>query len=426
MTRESNMDVRSMIEGDSRDRGAAAITVTICLVLLMGFAALAIDGGLGFDDRRGTQNAADNAALAAAWEACNPSTTPPDPEGSALSVAAQNGYDNDDPETTVTVTELDTAVYEVVIGTLNDTTFGGPGAGADSVAVNSRAVASCEQEPFLGGYAIFAGAESCPNGGAVELDLSGSSKTIDGGIFSNGDLNLLGPPPKTSITGPIEYRGVFNSNSGVSGEQYFGSPKDYPLDLEISDFRPGGAYSSDPNYVNAMGATIDNAWMVDNGYAVGDNASIEIIKSGIYYTSDSGNDAIDLARISPGVDPSTGDLATVTFVSEGSMHITGNAADVTGYAPITSGSSSPVLFFSNAGSPPDCNIIAIQFSGSNMTWTGLIYAPNGSVVMSSSSSSANIDGSIFAFTVNVSGSDLTITWQDDPTAEPRFIVELDE
>jgi Flp pilus assembly protein TadG len=51
------------------ERGAAAFLVAISLVVLVGFAALAIDGGLGFDDRRGTQNAADSAALAAAWEA---------------------------------------------------------------------------------------------------------------------------------------------------------------------------------------------------------------------------------------------------------------------------------------------------------------------------------------------------------------------
>ena len=86
------------------ERGGAAILVAISLFVLVGFAALAIDGGLGFDQRRGTQNAADNAALAAAWEACNPrDAAAPDPVGSALAVAAENGYDDNDPEVVVTV-----------------------------------------------------------------------------------------------------------------------------------------------------------------------------------------------------------------------------------------------------------------------------------------------------------------------------------
>lgn len=405
-----------MLSQFDHEKGAAAIMVAIALVVLMGFAALAIDGGLGFDDRRGTQNAADNAALAAAWEACNPRTSPADPEGSALAVAAQNGYDDTDPATTVTVSEVDTDTYEVVIDTENDTTFAAPGVGADTLSVESRAVATCEQELFLGGYAIFAGAESCSSGGSVELDLAGSTKTINGGVFSNGDLKITGSD--TTINGSVEYRAGFNSNSGVTAEKYFGSAKDYPLDLSIDDFRSGGSYRSDPNFVDAAGLSIDNNWMRTQGYATGSNSSITITKSGIYYTSNSGNKAVDLKQVSaaPGV--------KVTFVAEGEIKMTGSS-DIGGYAPIQSGGYTPVLFFSNAGSPPACNTNAIQFSGSDISWTGLMFAPRGEVQMSSSSN-VSFDGSIIAHTVSVSGSNFALTWQDDPGGEPRFTVELTE
>jgi Putative Flp pilus-assembly TadE/G-like len=397
------------------EKGAAVILVALSLFVLVGFAALAIDGGLGFDQRRGTQNAADNAALAAAWEACNPrDSAGPDPVGSALAVAAQNGYDDNDPEVVVTVNAIDATEYEVIIQRVNDTTFAGPGVGSETLTVVSQGVATCEQEPFLGGYAIFAGADACPSGGAIELDLTGATKTINGGIFSNGDLMINGP--NTIINGEIEHRGNFQTNAGVTAERYFGSPKNYPLDLDIIEFRPGGTrQASDPsNYFFAAPSTdIDNGWMTSNGYATGNNANVVIDQQGIYYSPA----AIDLKGVTtaPGVN--------VTFVAEGQIHVIGEA-DITGYAPVSAGGYSPMILFSNASTPPSCSTNAVQFSGSDMTWTGLIFAPNGEVQMSSSSTNATVNGSIIGYSVNISGSDFEINWQDDTSGAPRFIVEL--
>jgi hypothetical protein len=400
------------------ERGAAAFMVAISLLLLVGFAALAIDGGLGFDQRRGTQNAADNAALAAAWEACNPSggTTP---QAAALAVAADNGYDDNDPDVVVTANAHGATEYEVIIQRVNDTTFAGPGVAADTLTVVSRAVAVCEQEPFLGGYAIFAGADSCASGGAIELDLTGATKTINGGIFSNGDLKINGP--NTTVNGDVNFRGSFTSNSGVTAEKWFGSPRTYPLELDIAEFRPGGArQTAEPgNYFNSAPSTsIDNGWMVSNGHATGNNSNIVITQSGIYYSPKTGNDAINLKGVTtaPGV--------AVTFVSEGEMHVIGDA-DITGYAPVTEGAYSPLILFSNAEPPGSCSTNAIQFSGSSMTWTGLIYAPHGEVQMSASSTDATINGSIIAYSVSISGSNFQINWQDDTSGAPRFKVELE-
>lgn len=393
--------------------------VAISLVVLVGFAALAIDGGLGFDQRRGTQNAADNAALAAAWEECNPRVAgAPDPVGSALAVAAQNGYDDNDPEVVVTVNPLGSAEYEVIIQQVNDTTFAAPGVGAETLTVVSQGVATCEQEPFLGGYAIFAGADSCPSGGAIELDLTGSTKVINGGIFSNGDLKINGP--NTTVNGAVEFRGNYQSNAGVTAEQFFGSPKAYPLTLDISEFRPGGPRQlADPShYFNSPPSIgIDNNWMTSNGHATGDNANIVITHSGIYYSPKTGNNAIVLKGVStaPGV--------TVTFVSEGQIAIIGDG-DITGYAPVSAGAYSPLVLFSNADVPPSCSTNAIQFSGSSLIWTGLIYAPNGEVQMSASSTDATVNGSIIGYSVNISGSDFQINWVDDTSGAPRFKVEL--
>jgi Flp pilus assembly protein TadG len=50
----------------SGDEGASALLIALCMVLLLGFAAVAVDAtGLGFNDRRQDQSAADVGALAA-------------------------------------------------------------------------------------------------------------------------------------------------------------------------------------------------------------------------------------------------------------------------------------------------------------------------------------------------------------------------
>src|SRR2546426_8649910 len=49
-----------------REGGQALILTVLAMAVLLGFAALAIDVGLVFEDRRGQQNAADAAALAGA------------------------------------------------------------------------------------------------------------------------------------------------------------------------------------------------------------------------------------------------------------------------------------------------------------------------------------------------------------------------
>jgi putative Flp pilus-assembly TadE/G-like protein len=78
----------------STQRGQALILVALAIVGLVGFAALAIDGGNIFSDRRHAQNAADTAALAAALARVRVNTA--DTYATAgENRAADNGYVND-------------------------------------------------------------------------------------------------------------------------------------------------------------------------------------------------------------------------------------------------------------------------------------------------------------------------------------------
>jgi hypothetical protein len=59
------LPVRPGLAGDRDDRGAVAVLVASCLLLLIGFAAIAVDSGIAYSDRRQQASAADVGALAA-------------------------------------------------------------------------------------------------------------------------------------------------------------------------------------------------------------------------------------------------------------------------------------------------------------------------------------------------------------------------
>ncbi len=72
------------------ERGQAVVIIALAIVGLIGFTALAIDGGNAFSDHRHAQNAADSAALSAALSKIRNSNW----ENAGLNIASTNGYDN--------------------------------------------------------------------------------------------------------------------------------------------------------------------------------------------------------------------------------------------------------------------------------------------------------------------------------------------
>jgi len=76
--------------------------VAMMIVALLGFAGLVIDGGNFYAERRQAQNAADEAALAAAYE-MSYGGSDADAVAAALENATANGYDNDGMSNTVIV-----------------------------------------------------------------------------------------------------------------------------------------------------------------------------------------------------------------------------------------------------------------------------------------------------------------------------------
>src|SRR5436309_1881946 len=89
-------------------RGNVVVLMAFCITILVGMAAVAIDGGAIMDDVQKVQAATDASALAAAeqifrlWQTGNGLDVGSNAKNAALNLAATNGYSNDGTDSQIT------------------------------------------------------------------------------------------------------------------------------------------------------------------------------------------------------------------------------------------------------------------------------------------------------------------------------------
>ena len=190
-------------------RGQAIILVAFAVIGLVGFSALAIDGGRVLSDRRHAQNAADTSALAGALAFAHSNNI----DTAALARALGNGYDNDSPVQDVTVQVVNSPAgicpantlgkdITVTIVSTIDTTFArviGRNNVTSTVSATARACNPYIGPPFNGNAIV----SLAPSGkgydgtGTPDWNISG------GGIFSNsGSSNAAYCNGAADITAP--------------------------------------------------------------------------------------------------------------------------------------------------------------------------------------------------------------------------------
>jgi hypothetical protein len=200
-------------------RGTVAVLAAVCLVGILGFTALALDGALLHHDRRAAQAAADSAALAAASNMfLNYRTNGgKDPAGAgnneALAAAAANGFNNDGVNNKVTVNIppltgnfVGQAGYvEVLVEQFEQRAFSAYW-GSDRITVRARAVARGTWLPANLGILVLDPASSgslSSNGGSnvttnakVIVDSNSASATVvtGGGILAAPEFDITGVP----------------------------------------------------------------------------------------------------------------------------------------------------------------------------------------------------------------------------------------
>ncbi len=375
------------------ETGVTLIIMALSMVVLIGLAALALDLSLAMNERRTAQNAADHAAMSASYARC----TGGDPLAAGIAAAERNGY----PASEVTLTNLGGNTFEARIAT-SSRTFFARAIGRDSVGIATRAVADCA-EGAGSGNAIFAEGDSCTSYKKRQIDISGSSQTVYGGMHSNDNIHIGGssndfgpgnPPPTDSVTYVTSFHdgGSGNGFDPLYPEQVDGYPSGVSFDLARYDTGGEAAVAAGGQYYRLNGDI--------------DGAFIEARGDGLYFAT--GDIKLD----------KTVDL-DVTLVARGVVEISGSDQELNPFI------DNLLIFGAEPYTGIDrCDKFVVSLSGSTQNWSGLIYGPNGLIEMNGSSNTA-LTGSLIGYAVRLNGSELTII--ADPTLfEGESFVRLSE
>jgi hypothetical protein len=172
------------------ERGQALILIALAIVALLGMTGLAIDGGMVMADRRASQNAADNAALAAAYRMAAGGTKAEARDAATL-IADRNGFS----DVTINIPPQsgqyagNDEYIEVIINTSTEAVFGLV-VGVDEISSSVTAIA-LGRPPTSGKLAHGNAIVSLhPSGQHTTLFNGGAQvTTTGGGVFVNSSHN---------------------------------------------------------------------------------------------------------------------------------------------------------------------------------------------------------------------------------------------
>jgi Flp pilus assembly protein TadG len=391
------------------ERGISFVIFALAIVVLLGMVAVGIDGGRLYDERRQAQNAADHAALAAAFAACTSTSTDPavllaTAVAAGLASADENGYDDNGTTNDVTITSApgSTATvprYQARVDTTIGTTFARV-IGFSEVDTNALATAEgagCD-ETGGGTAAIHAGGTSCPGGSLKTVEFNGNNNDVTGKTYAYGGFRIGGGDRNDFLNtgGPaVEYAGTWE----VSGnDNTFVEAQEGPVTVPAETFPDGWAPS---DLTPALWAAYATAVLTDT---ITNNNDIttdkfEVFVDGIYYTDRPGGVVVEIKN-------STVDSITIVNKS-GPITIgdpfnpTFGARTFTAYPAPPGGRPDALLISGSTSEGKPCEVDAIRRSGEGATWDGIWWAPNGLINISGNFN--HFDGGLIAHAVHFRG-----------------------
>jgi hypothetical protein len=439
------------IASPEKQSGQAIVLIAMLMIILLASLGLAIDGGGMYLLWRDAQNAADAAALQAAFAYC----TSGDKLSSAVTrgyqAVANNGFDNNGIDNWVTVgraVTIDASLVPsnapnpnsvILVEIIADKppyfiqlVYGGP------LQVDVKAVGACTSGGSIyDGYSVFTMGSNAECGftdsdnvvppdydtmsGSALLDLGGADTNWYSPIFSNGNISITGAGSDMIADGAIELVGGINGNHGIedgSGNAIDASlisDTDAPLSVfpelyNLEDFAPSQYNGTAGIYWTAVQAYQDvynaaNNPGKDFAHYEGGNLSVNgtgqnpRVLEGLYFVN---------GNFTAGQNTTVGSLG-VTIVATGTININTDAGQVWRPFSLPPNESLPQknlpLFFTTYDGSGSCTTFkGVEISGNQILALGVIYAPSGDVNWSGSG--VVYCGSMISFGYTTSASEM--------------------
>jgi hypothetical protein len=399
--------------------GNVVVLVAVCLTVILGFVAFALDGGVLLDDRQRAQSAGDAAALAAAeklflnWQRYQGLDVDGSAALAASHLAAQHGFPKPDvhiPPTSGPFTGV--AGYAEVIVKTDQIRYFSKVFGSDVIPVSARSVAQGRWTSYHVGILVLDpyahGALTDTGNGTINVtgvptivnsNAADAATATGGGTVNSSEFDVTGVP---GTSGSGTFIGTIHSGVAPTPDPLAYLPEPDPTTMPLE---------SKKNFHLSNGTATISPGVYRGGITVSGQGSL-IMEPGIYYMDGGG----------------------FTFTGQGSLNAVGvmivNApqsnSDVisisgTGavtLSPMTTGIYAGISLWQVRSST---NTVAVS-GGGGQTMTGTFYVAGGTLNVTGNGSNSTIGSQYISrlLTVNGGGS-FNVNWNPPATARIRII-----
>jgi Flp pilus assembly protein TadG len=409
--------------------------VAVCLVALLGVAALAIDGGVLVDQRRRVQAAADAAALAAAddlyyrYQTGNGLDGAGTATASALSTAAANGYNNDGITSIVTVNipaasgivAKKPGTAEVIVQ-YNEPRFFSGVFGTATTPVTARAVAMGRWASFNSGILVLnptgPGTLSATGNGQVSLagaqvivnssDSQGAINSGSGNLTVNGlgggasAFNFAGTPGYQT-TGSGQFSGTIQSGATPTAD-----PLRYLPSFDSSTL---SVQSNQTLTISGYQNTTLNPGVYQGGIAIGGAGDVTM-NPGVYYMAGGGFSYTGWGNL-------YGDKVMIYNAPV----TTSDAVNIAGQGKVTMTPLDTGLYQGMAIFQDRTSSVPVTVTGNrDMKITGTFYAARAPLNITAISGGNTIGSQYISYNLTFAGNgNINVNWQNNPSANGRAV-----
>ncbi|MDP6438510.1 MAG: pilus assembly protein TadG-related protein [Candidatus Brocadiia bacterium] len=377
-------------------RGQVSVLGAAGIIALLALCALVADVGLGYMRKAQLQSASDAAALAGA--ACLPDVdlAEAQAESFAMDNAALMGLNMEEVSFTFTHPyKGDTNLISVQLTTCEPFLFAPVlGVAGSNIGAGAAAESLTSGVPFDRALAVFS-SEATP-------EVAGSTNVVVGGAHSNSGWHFSGSD--NTVTGTLSANGsVQNEGGGNSFGQVENSAGILPMPpVDTDELRAtasGGTHHPGDLVYSDSSQTISGDRYVHGKLEI---SGSDLSFNGVVYVA---GDLIISGEIG----------GSATFVVAGQIFISGSNAEWTSADP-----ASNLAFVITYDTEPGDDF-ALEISGSNNTFRGVFFAPNGDLKWGGASNT--IYGSVYAesMSLKLSGSSNRIEWSEIDAFQSRAI-----